>query len=738
MHMLSFSIVINTYNRAESLRTTLLGLLKLGYPRFEIVVVNGPSTDHTSAVLAEFRDRIKVADCPVRNLSVSRNIGICAAAGDLVAFIDDDAIPEPEWLTQLAAGFDSDDIGATGGEVFDHTGYAFQYHYASADRLGNAQWQLTAPTPELNFPDSFRFPYLQGTNVAFRRLALLQIGGFDEEYEYYLDETDTCLRLGDAGWVVRQLPAAYVHHKFLASHVRDENRVAKYRYPVIKNKIYFALKNARSYFSQAEILDDAKRFIEQHFADVEYHIAGGRLTASARQTLKDEAERAWEVGLARGLSAGRELITPAKQEQHRQPFHNALSAAEVARLERRKTIVLLSRDFPPGHSGGVATFTKELATASAALGHTVHVIAESRDVNRVDFEEGVWVHRLLVREFARTPAALERNVPQHIWSWSATALEEVRRIAGHRAVDVVEAPVWDCEGIAVLLDGTWPLVTSLHTPLRFWLDSHPEYRGNAEWMASFGAPMLKLEAELMTASQAVRANSRAIVRDIQAAYGCNLEDERVIVVPHGLTAARGEAGPTSDPTTVLFVGRLESRKGIDVLLQAIPDVLQKAPHLRFRVIGDNTIPAANGKTYQAQFLATPAGRLFANQVSFEGKVDDTVLRDAYASCDIFVAPSRYESFGLVFLEAMREGKPVIGCVAGGIPEIVEDEKVGLLVPPGDAAALAGAILRLADAPELRASLGQKGREVFESRFTAARMAEESELLYSRVKERSAP
>lgn len=124
-----FSVVINTYNREQSLEQTLEGLRYLDYPRTEVVVVNGPSTDGTEALLDAWKDRVKIARCAERNLSVSRNIGICAAAGEFVAFIDDDAVPEPEWLDQLLAGYDTPMIGATGGIVYDHTGYTFQYQY---------------------------------------------------------------------------------------------------------------------------------------------------------------------------------------------------------------------------------------------------------------------------------------------------------------------------------------------------------------------------------------------------------------------------------------------------------------------------------------------------------------------------------------------------------------------------------------------------------------------------------
>lgn len=187
--MKSASIIINTLNRADLLLNTLTSFLQLDFETFEVIVVNGPSTDHTMEILEQWKDKIKIGHCPEPNLAMSRNIGIAMSAGDVVIFIDDDAIPEPEWLNQLMAGFDSLEVAATGGKVFDHTGYSYQYQYANANRLGNGKWQLTEPSPNYCFPGSFEFPYLQGTNTAFRRTAIIEIGGFDEAFAYYLDET---------------------------------------------------------------------------------------------------------------------------------------------------------------------------------------------------------------------------------------------------------------------------------------------------------------------------------------------------------------------------------------------------------------------------------------------------------------------------------------------------------------------------------------------------------------------
>ena len=97
--MLSFSIIVNTYNRGEYLADTLLSLSELDYENYEVIVVNGPSTDNTQDVLSHWKDIVKIGKCPEANLSMSRNIGIQMASGDIVAFIDDDAAPPLSYLT---------------------------------------------------------------------------------------------------------------------------------------------------------------------------------------------------------------------------------------------------------------------------------------------------------------------------------------------------------------------------------------------------------------------------------------------------------------------------------------------------------------------------------------------------------------------------------------------------------------------------------------------------------------
>ena len=119
---ISASIIICTYNRAKFLRQLLSSLTHLTGEMFEVVVVNGPSTDETKSVLELYNGRIKVVDCPNRNISQSRNLGIAAAAGDIVVFIDDDALPcDEKWIERYISGFQDDRSGklaVLGGPVW--------------------------------------------------------------------------------------------------------------------------------------------------------------------------------------------------------------------------------------------------------------------------------------------------------------------------------------------------------------------------------------------------------------------------------------------------------------------------------------------------------------------------------------------------------------------------------------------------------------------------------------------
>jgi hypothetical protein len=513
------SVIINTLNRGDMLSKVLTSLQWLKYEgEFEVIVVNGPSTDNTASVLEEWNSRIRVGQCEVANLSVSRNIGINMAWGEFVLFIDDDAYPEPEWLDQMIAPFDNPCVGAVGGIVYDNTGFVYQYEYRTVTRLLNCNLWAKTNAENLCYPCSFEFPYPPGGNAAYRRNALIEVGGFDEEIEYWGDEVDVAVRLIDAGFLIRNISGGYVHHKSAPSNIRSGQKVINNWYSFLKNKIYLSLKNGRSHKSLEEIQQDNIKFSLMWERDIKEQIAAGLLTDDDLNRFKEQKIRAWEVGVSRGLSNETRLLSNSAicPTGDFKKFRTLGDGRHVA-------IVLVSQSFPPSQTVGIPALIKERSEALANLGLIAHVVTQSPDINRVDFENGVWVHRVLNSEHELPPAAANLNIPQSIWNWSATARQEVERISQHREISIVEAPILDCQGIAFLVDHKWPLVTSL-TTTHSWLESHPESRADENWMKTFGEPMLALENEIMNSSDGIHSISAAIERDAESAYASNLED----------------------------------------------------------------------------------------------------------------------------------------------------------------------------------------------------------------------
>jgi glycogen(starch) synthase len=725
---MQFSIIINTDGRLTSLKNTLDSLSMLDYPSFEICVVYGPTNDGTSEFLAGYSGQIKCAACPERNLSASRNVGIALASSEIVAFIDDDGLAEPEWLRQLAVAFEDSSVGGAGGIVYDHTGCQVQYRYSSANRLGRTDWGRDTPADLYNFPFSFNFPYLQGTNSAFRRSALIEIGGFDEEYEFYLDETDVCCRLIDASYRIRQVPNAIVHHKFLPSEIRSENRVTRNRYSILKNKIYFSLINNHSHYGVDLAIADGMDFGREHEQDMRECIERGLLEPRDLEAFWKDASRAWQVGLSRGLNGQRRLLRSDLLTRFASPF---LEFPRPSQAARGRTFCFISQEYPPRRMGGVGRYIHQLAKSIASLGHSVHVITDGEGHDRIDLEDKVWVHRILPRppQIPATPS--EIRIPEHIWNHAATMLSEVEKIAIHRHVDCVYAPIWDCEGLAVMLDGRYPIVTGLQTTLHFWLSSQSHLRSDAAFMADFATPMLALEKQLLESSTGIHAISSAIASDIECAYDISIDSSRLAVIPLGLEDVSGRECILPRPlgsgcVRLLFVGRLEARKGIDVLLAVAKHLLPGYPQVHLDIVGNDQIPGPQGIPYRRVFESDSEAAGILDRVVFHGEVSDEALRGFYHACDLFVAPSRYESFGLVLVEAMMFGKPVVSCQAGGIPEVVVDGTTGLLAEPGDAASLEACLVKFIESANLRDRMASSARKRYLEHFcpttTATRVA----------------
>ena len=261
---------------------------------------------------------------------------------------------------------------------------------------------------------------------------------------------------------------------------------------------------------------------------------------------------------------------------------------------------------------------------------------------------------------AAFPGAAPETAPHNLLHAAAVWRELDHRHVHDAPVDVVLAPLWRSEGAVSVLDRRWP-------------KRSPLLRG------------------------LTNAVLEKTIRDFELAPGTTA------VVGRGLAdrrVTRNRARGSGD-VHILFVGRVEHRKGVDVLFAAAQRLLADGVPVRFTVAG----PTADPGLMASCEAAVGASETLRERVTFTGHVTDEALTTLYAGADIVCAPSRYESHGIVLLEAMMFGAAIVTCDAGGIREVVQNELTALVVPPDDVEALTEAFRRAVTDGALRERLG---------------------------------
>jgi GT2 family glycosyltransferase len=196
------SVVVCSYNGARTIRDTMEGLKNLAYPNYEVIVVNDGSLDDTPKIVAEYD--VKLISTENRGLSNARNTGWQEAVGEIVAYIDDDAYPDPHWLHYLVHTFQTTDFVGVGGPNIAPPGDG-----PIADCVYNAPG---GPVQVLN--SDREAEHIPGCNMAFRREALAAIDGFDPRYRAAGDDVDLCWRLQEkVGRIGFHAAAMDWHHR---------------------------------------------------------------------------------------------------------------------------------------------------------------------------------------------------------------------------------------------------------------------------------------------------------------------------------------------------------------------------------------------------------------------------------------------------------------------------------------------------------------------------------------------
>lgn len=367
-------------------------------------------------------------------------------------------------------------------------------------------------------------------------------------------------------------------------------------------------------------------------------------------------------------------------------------------------ICFLSWDYPSAVSGGgVGNQVHLLGRTLVAAGHRVTVVARSAgQAPGVYYDSGIFVHRVNLGNLhwyahriplLRSAATLSLRELEYAWAGART----LSFIHSKHPIDIVEGTEIGALGALALV--RIPLLIRLHGEEYTFRKYTPglDLSQSLKLARSFQRLAMRKARLLISPS---RAHAREISNELQGRH------PSIEVIPNWIHYDTVPPCGVADGSrfVVLFAGRLERGKGVLVLLEAAGLAVRKCPEAWFVLAG------SSHPTLSRDELNSAIDRLsLRNHVNLPGHVEWSALQTWYQRSDVFVLPSYYETFGVAALEAMAHGLPVIAAGAGALQEVVVDGETGLLVPPGDSAALARALMTLREKPYLRRKMGEAGR-----------------------------
>lgn len=401
---LRFSVIVASWERLPWLRRCLGALAMQDYPAFEIVVVaDGPS------LAAIDTSHLKIAEVPEAHLARARNIGIARASGEVCAFIDDDAVAEPMWLRRLGEALQTTRARAVAGYVRGRNGISFQSRIASVDAEAETHAEPAAGDapfrPQLAPERALK---LVGTNMAVRRDTLLELGGFDTMFRFYLEDTDLSLRLAGAGHAAVVAPRAEVHHAFAPSSRRSAARAPRDLTDIGRSTAIFLRRHAGA--AAPEILERLRR---REHARLIRHLVAGTCEPRDVPRLMAGLDSGWVEGSAVELSRQPLPTIPCAEFRAMPVVAPGHDVYAVPYLFRRRT-ALANAEKRAASGRRTTLFSFSLTPVRHRVVHT---------------PGGVWLHR------GGVFGQVERTEPAFRWcSFADKVRAETRRVAESRGI----------------------------------------------------------------------------------------------------------------------------------------------------------------------------------------------------------------------------------------------------------------------------------------------------------------
>jgi glycogen(starch) synthase len=367
-------------------------------------------------------------------------------------------------------------------------------------------------------------------------------------------------------------------------------------------------------------------------------------------------------------------------------------------------VLMLSWEFPPRKVGGLATHVFGLSKAIAGDVEVHIVTCNFPGAPDLEVVNGVIVHRVNVYS-APSPDFLTWTMLMN-----SSLLRSGSELVAQGGFDLIHCHDWLVGPACVTLKhaAALPLVATIHST---------ESGRRHGIRTSYQRVIHEIEGWLTYEANRVVCCSWSMVNEVSTLF--STPRDKVWMIPNGVDADlygpaqpdRALRGVYADPgeDIVLYVGRLVPEKGVNVLIGAVPKILSAHPNAKVVIVGEGY--AKEGLKALVRSLGV------SHKVYFTGYVGDLEIKKLMQLASVQAIPSIYEPFGIVCLEAMASGTPVVASAAGGLSELVDDGVTGLKVPAENSDALASAVIRLLSDSALREEMSRRAREKAVSDFS---------------------
>jgi len=395
-------------------------------------------------------------------------------------------------------------------------------------------------------------------------------------------------------------------------------------------------------------------------------------------------------------------------------------------------LALVTPYYPPS-IGGLANYARDLVHSISAIGHKVTVfVPEENEQKQGTFKEldNLTIKRLYYN--SNEPAKenyLSTGLKQMAVNWMINkAVLEYHQIY---PIDIIEYPNWYAMGYYHSSQKIIPHVVRLSTGI---LQIYKNYKQLPPEELKLVERLANYEKESIIKSDLITTASLSHWNNLKRTYSIEQDlIKNLCIIPLGIEIPNfRRQARSADEFNILFIGRLSKRKGFDIFMESINIVFNKYQNsmqkININIIGKDTREPE--KTISMWEKYSNLIKISSSMsINYLGEVNDEQKKQAYMNADIFVGPSRYESFGLCFVEAMSFGLPVISLAVGGVSTTVPHDKGGILVEKPDPELIAKAIITFIENDGKRILFGKMARQHVLENFSRERMAKQTLKVY---------